>query len=85
MIRTRQWKYVHRYPNGPNELYDLVNDPDERRNLINDPSQKERIKELKLRMEAWFAKYVDPSCDGTVDDGTNPPDYNGQVRSIKNK
>ena len=85
MIRTRRWKYVHRYPNGPNELYDLVNDPDERRNLINDSSQKERIKELKLRMEAWFAKYVDPSCDGTVDDGTNPPDYNGQVRLIKNK
>ena len=25
MIRTREWKYVHRYPYGPHELYDLVN------------------------------------------------------------
>ena len=23
MIRTAEWKYVHRYPDGPNELYDL--------------------------------------------------------------
>ena len=27
MIRTQEWKYVHRYPYGPHELYDLVNDP----------------------------------------------------------
>ena len=27
MIRTHRWKYVHRYPDGPNELYDLANDP----------------------------------------------------------
>ena len=31
MIRTQEWKYVHRYPYGPHELYDLVNDPDERK------------------------------------------------------
>ncbi len=24
MIRTTEWKYIHRYPNGPDELYDLV-------------------------------------------------------------
>ncbi len=29
MIRTREWKYVHRYPYGPHELYDLTRDPDE--------------------------------------------------------
>ena len=39
MIRTAEWKYVHRYPaaggpGGPNELYDLVNDPDERTNQV---------------------------------------------------
>ena len=33
MIRTAEWKYIHRYPYGPHELYDLVNDPDERQNL----------------------------------------------------
>ena len=24
MVRTSQWKYVHRYPDGPHELFDLV-------------------------------------------------------------
>jgi arylsulfatase A-like enzyme len=37
MIRTAEWKYIHRYPDGPNELYDVVNDPDDRNNLIDDP------------------------------------------------
>ncbi|MGD2175564.1 MAG: sulfatase-like hydrolase/transferase, partial [Candidatus Brocadiaceae bacterium] len=36
MIRTREWKYVHRYPNGPHELYNLQEDPDERENLAED-------------------------------------------------
>ena len=40
MIRTATWKYVHRYPYGPHELYDLVNDPDERHNLVDDPAHQ---------------------------------------------
>jgi arylsulfatase A-like enzyme len=64
MIRTREWKYVHRYPDGPNELWDLVNDPNERNNLIEDPAQLPRIKDLKEQMEAWFDEYVDPDLDG---------------------
>jgi len=83
MIRTKEWKYVHRYPKGPNELYDLVNDSDERRNLVDEPSQKKRIEELKAEMEAWFARYVDPTRDGIVDDGTDPPDHHGQVRLVR--
>lgn len=64
MIRTREWKYVHRYPDGPHELYDLVNDPDERRNIADDPAQAKRIGELRGEMEDWFARYVDPAHDG---------------------
>ncbi len=64
MIRTREWKYVHRYPDGPNELWDLVNDPNERNNLIEDPAQVPRIKDLREQMEAWFDEYVDPDRDG---------------------
>ena len=68
MIRTADWKYVHRYPDGPNELYDLVNDADERQNLVDDPAQAPRVKDLKGRMEAWFDKYVIADKDGIACD-----------------
>jgi len=64
MIRTKDWKYTHRYPGGPNELYDLANDPDERRNLAAEPAQAARIRELRGELEAWFARYVAPEKDG---------------------
>jgi choline-sulfatase len=64
MIRTAEWKYVHRHPAGPHELYHLTEDPDERRNLVDDPQQGERIGALRVEMEAWFARYVEPERDG---------------------
>jgi hypothetical protein len=64
MIRTREWKYVHRYPYGPHELYDLANDPDERTNLVDEPACRSRVVELKGDLEAWFADYVNPLVDG---------------------
>lgn len=64
MIRTREWKYVHRYPYGPHELYDLVSDPDETRNLVPDPAMAGRIREMRAGLEEWFAQYVDPAVDG---------------------
>ncbi len=65
MIRTREWKYVHRYPYGFHELYDLVHDPFERNNLIDDASKTALIKELRNQLVSWFEKYVDPRMDGT--------------------
>ena len=64
MIRTRDWKYVHRYPDGPNELYDLSNDPDERRNLVREPREAARLAEMSERLERWFEEYVVPDLDG---------------------
>ena len=80
MMRTEEWKYVHRYPDGfddstelaevlssaegPHELYDLANDPDERTNLADDPNQTERIGDLKQRLEDWYERYVVPERDG---------------------
>jgi arylsulfatase A-like enzyme len=64
MIRTKEWKYVHRYPYGPNELYDMVNDKNEKFNLIEDASKKDIIENMKLRLEKWFIKYADPKVDG---------------------
>jgi arylsulfatase A-like enzyme len=68
MIRTTDWKYIHRYPDGPNELYDLVNDADERQNLVDDPAQAHRIEDLRGQMEAWFDNYVIADRDGVACD-----------------
>ncbi len=75
MIRTKEWKYVHRYPYGPHELYDLKNDPGERFNLlwenrsfIHTPDEvNEKAAELHRMMEDFFRKYVDPNRDGRVE------------------
>jgi choline-sulfatase len=64
MVRTREWKYVHRYPYGPHELFDLVNDPDERRNLADEEAQAGRVHEMRARLARWFQHYVDPARDG---------------------
>ena len=64
MIRTRQWKYVRRYPYGPDELYDLVNDPDEETNLVKDPEHEETRCQMRAQLKEWFLKYVDPERDG---------------------
>jgi arylsulfatase A-like enzyme len=65
MIRTRQWKYVHRYPHGPHELYDLENDLEERTNLVDRENQSERVGRMRRRLRDWFAQYVEPALDGT--------------------
>lgn len=64
MIRTKEWKYVHRHAHGPHQLFDLANDPGERRNLAGEWEHQERIQTLREEMEAWFAQYVDPEIDG---------------------
>lgn len=67
MIRTRRWKYVHRYPDGPHELYDLVADPGETRDLAAASSHAEVRDALSARLDAWFARYVtDPRRDGVL-------------------
>ena len=66
MIRTAEWKYVDRHPDGPHELYDVVNDPDDRDNLIDDPAHADRVEDLKKKMETWFQQYVIPDMDGRI-------------------
>jgi choline-sulfatase len=75
MIRTRVWKYIHRYPYGPHELYDLVNDPDEEHNLVDDPAQQARVVEMEAQLEAWFVQYVDPNLDGAKEPVTGKGQY----------
>ena len=65
MIRTDSKKYVHRYPSGPNELWDLDNDPEETINQIGNPAFDQDISELRSRMEEWFGLYTEPERDGS--------------------
>ena len=81
MIRTQEWKYVHRYPYGPHELYDLVTDPDERKNLIDDKSRKALIRDMRRQMGEWFERYVIPQLDGA----RFPVAGTGQVAKIENE
>ncbi len=64
MIRTSEWKYIHRYPYGPHELYDLANDPEERINLAGDPDQQPRLRALRAELSDWFVRHSDPARDG---------------------
>jgi choline-sulfatase len=79
MIRTPEWKYVHRYPYGPHELYAIAQDPQERHNLIDDASRAATLQELRTRLAGWFERYVDPRRDGA----RFPVSGAGQLRRIE--
>lgn len=65
MVRAREWKYVHRYPYGPHELYDLVADPGERVNLAGRPERAGLVEEMRRQLEGWFLLHVDPDRDAS--------------------
>jgi arylsulfatase A-like enzyme len=62
-IRTGEWKYVHRFPDGPHELYDLTADPGEQFNLFGQPRQAAIQDDLAGRLEKFFERYADPKYD----------------------
>lgn len=66
MIRTPDWKYVHRYPGGPHELYNLLDDPGEQTNLISDAGRAAVVHDLRTQLTDWFAAYVEPEHDARV-------------------
>ncbi|MBQ6716877.1 MAG: DUF4976 domain-containing protein, partial [Clostridia bacterium] len=70
MIRTKEIKYVHRYPYGPNELYDLQNDPGEENNLIDDEKWAETVIEMRSRLQSWFSTYARSEIDGLYENVT---------------
>ncbi|MDO8540614.1 MAG: sulfatase-like hydrolase/transferase [Opitutaceae bacterium] len=62
-VRTDDWKYVARFPNGPFELYDVKRDPRERFNLIGQPGTDATRAALAQRLDQFFARYADPQYD----------------------
>ncbi len=67
MLRTRDWKYVHRYPYGPHALYDLRADPGEEVNLADEPALAGRVLAMRRRLEQFFLRYGDPALDGALE------------------
>lgn len=70
MIRTRDFKYVHRHPHGPHELYHLAADPGERLNLMDqalpDAGHHPALAGLRSRLAGWFARHGVPEFDGAA-------------------
>ena len=64
MVRTADWKYVHRYPYGDHELFDLANDPGEEYNLIHRDEHREMRMALQAKLDVFFARYADADRDG---------------------
>jgi choline-sulfatase len=68
MIRTKSLKYIHRYPDGPNEFYDLGNDANETVNAIDDMAFRSIIRHMAKQLQEWFDRYVEPERDGSKQD-----------------
>jgi arylsulfatase A-like enzyme len=62
-VRTADWKFIYRFSDGPNELYDLKNDPGERQNLVDRPANAATQQELRDRLQKFFDQYADPRYD----------------------
>jgi arylsulfatase A-like enzyme len=65
MIRNKEWKYVHRYPYGPHELYNLEKDPGEEDNLENQPDYTAVKEALKHALDCFYTEHADIRMDGT--------------------
>lgn len=62
-VRTARWKYTWRFPEGPDELYDMEHDPGERWNLAHDPAHAAIVEEHRGRIGRFFGRYADPQWD----------------------
>jgi hypothetical protein len=64
MARTPAAKLIRRYPDGPDELFDLRRDPAERTSVNARPEYARARTLLRNRLRAFFAKHEDPRKSG---------------------
>jgi arylsulfatase A-like enzyme len=62
-VRTDRRKHIVRFPDGPDELYDLTADPGERTNLVARDAHAAERKALRKRLDDFFARHADPKYD----------------------
>jgi choline-sulfatase len=74
MIRTQDWKYIHRANGGPFELYHLATDPDETTNLVDKPEHREMRNKLRDRIFQWFDQYAEMGADPVGNEYLRPAD-----------
>lgn len=66
MIRSQDWKYIHRILHGPHELYNLNDDPGESVNLIDNPDCQAVQQAMKNELNEWFRHYSVEEYDGAA-------------------
>ena len=59
LFRDGDWKLIHYYEDGRNELYDLQTDPLEQANLADKAEMQEIQHELLRELKAWIAAQDD--------------------------
>jgi len=74
MIRTRDWKLIHRADGGPDELYDLRKDPDEAKNLADVPEYRRQKIALRTQLMHWFDRYAEAGADPVGNEYLRPAD-----------
>ena len=80
MIRSSKYKYIHRYPDGPYEFYNIKKDPNELINEINNKKYYEIINKMRKELEIWFLNHVNKEIDGAT-----LPVYGGGQKKLAGK
>ena len=81
-IRTHDWKYTERHPNGPHELYSLKDDPEEFDNLFHDAQHADTRKLLKQRLYQFFEQHASKKYDLWNGGGSQTVIYEGVEEEI---
>lgn len=64
MIRTPEYKFVKRYPNGPHDLFDLMRDPGEKHNQAENAAFAIVQERMEEELETWYQHHEDPMKSG---------------------
>ncbi len=59
-----RYKLVLRYPDGPNQLFDLEKDPRETKDFFDVPGCQDVVERLKYIIDDFFEQYADPVKSG---------------------